>query len=80
MDHSVRSYLERIPIAKLNTLLENDAFENTYAINDAILQDILEVLISRNAEPGSHLLPSIEKIQKLQTNRKTTTDKPLSEL
>ena len=55
MDHSVRTYLERMPVDKLTSFLENDLFEDTYVINDGMLQDILDILISRNAEPGSHL-------------------------
>ena len=68
MDHSVRAYLERIPIAKLNTLFESDSFGELYAINDKILQDILGVLIARSTEPGSDLLSAIDKIQTLQSN------------
>ena len=69
MDHSVRSYLQRMPIDKLNTLFAKDFFEAAYAINDVILQDILEVLLSRNSEPGSHLFSAISKIQEMQSNR-----------
>ena len=72
MDHSIRGYLGRIPVAQLKTLCEDDAFEDTYAINDALLQDILEVLIDRKSEPGSDLLPSIDRMLKLQAKRKET--------
>ena len=72
MDHSIRGYLKRIPISKLNTLVIDDYFEDTYEINDALLQDILEVLIARKSEPGSDLLPSIDQIRKLQAKQKKT--------
>ena len=41
MNHSVQAYWERIPIDQLILFLENDLFTGAYAINDAILQDIL---------------------------------------
>ena len=67
MDHSVRAYLERIPIDRLCLFLENDLFQNAYAIHDGILQDILEALISRNNPEDHDLLPYIRKIQKIQS-------------
>lgn len=53
MDHSVRAYLERIPIEKLHSVLEKDFIKNTDASSEVILQDVLEALITRNkAEDG----------------------------
>ena len=72
MDHSVRAYLERIPITKLNSLVESDSFEDTYAVNDAILQDVLEILLSRNTEPGSQFAAYIQKIKQIQSTQKKT--------
>lgn len=70
MDHSVRAYLKRIPISKLNALFEDSSFEDTYATNDAILRDVLEVLIARSTEPGSERSASIYRMQALQSKRK----------
>ena len=72
MDHSVRAYLERIPLEKLKTLFEDGFIEDGYAVNDRILQDILEVLISRNTEPGSDLSTYIQDIEEIQVKRKQT--------
>ena len=66
MKHSVQAYLERIPTEQLTSFLENDSFEEIYGIDTAILQDILEVLISRNTVEGGRLSVYIHKIQALQ--------------
>ena len=66
MDHSVRAYLERMPVTKLKSLLENGFFDDTNEIHDAVLQDALEVLITRNTAPDSDLTPYIQKLQEIQ--------------
>ena len=70
MNHSVQAYLDRIPINQLILFLENDLFAGTYAINDAILQDIFEALISRNTAEGGCLFPYIHAVQEIQVKRK----------
>ena len=69
MDHSVRAYLERMSLKKLTSLFENGSFEEAYAVNDAILRDVLEVLIARNTDPGSDLSPCIQRLQEIQSKQ-----------
>lgn len=69
MDHSVRAYLERLPIQKLNAFLDDEAFALNNTLNDTILQDLLEVLIARSNEPGSDLSRHIPRIEKLRSQR-----------
>lgn len=67
MKHSVRAYLERLPMEKLKLLVDNDSFEENYGVNVSMLQDILEVLMIRNEE--NQLSTCIQKIQDIQRNR-----------
>lgn len=67
MDHSVQGYLERMPIVKLHLLLQSYFAEEAYAVPDDVLQDVLEVLIARNATEGGCLSPYIDKIREIQT-------------
>ena len=64
MKHSVRAYLERLPMEKLKLLVDNDHFEKNYGADGLILQDILEVLMVRNEE--NQLSACIRKIQEIQ--------------
>ena len=66
MKYSVRAYLERLPIEKLSKLFQDGSLDETYAVNDAILQDILDVLISRNDESGGQLSTYIQIIKEKQ--------------
>ena len=67
MDHSVRAYLERMPTTKLKSLVESGFFEDADGIDDTVLQDVLEVLITRNTE--SDLSSYIQKLQKIRSKQ-----------
>lgn len=62
MNHSVRSYLERIPVDKMTELLESDLLKD----NGVILQDVLDTLISRNIADSGRWLPYIHKLKEQQ--------------
>ena len=67
LDHSVRAYLERIPIEKLHSVLEDGFIENSNRIGAAVLQDELEVLIIRNKTEKGLWTEYICKIQEKMT-------------
>ena len=67
MDHSVRAYLERMPTAKLKSLVASGFFEDADGIDDTVLRDALEVLIARNTE--SDLSSYIQKLQEIQSEQ-----------
>ena len=48
---------------QLQAFLENDLQEDTYAANSAILQDIMQALISRNAKEKGFWTLYIHKIE-----------------
>ena len=68
LDHSVRAYLERITVDKLQLILDSESFDNTDAMGDAILQDLLETMIARNDKENGIWTEYIRKIQINKTN------------
>ena len=63
MNHSVRAYLERIPLSKLEKFLDDNCTIDNYDVDDDTLRHILEVSIIRNLEDGYDLSAHIRRMQ-----------------
>ena len=74
LEHSVRAYLDRMPMDKLLFLVNHYSSQGESPITDDLLQNILEVLIARNTTEGERLSPYINMIMELKTMHKKDAD------